>query len=156
MYKILFTSALAFTHASLYADGTASAAAKGGFDIMSLLPFVMIFIVFYFLLIRPQQKKVKQHQSLLANLRRGDKVVTAGGIIGQIDRIINDQEVSIEIAEGVKTKFAKQMITDVIVKGTPVADKGAPIVDKGTEPKESTGRKAATKKTLTKKKPTKK
>ncbi len=120
MYTFLFV--LVSIVSTTYADGEA-AAPKGGFDIMSLLPFALIFVVFYFLLIRPQQKKVKQHQSLLASLRRGDRVVTAGGIIGQVDRIINDQEVSVEISEGVKVRFAKQMITDVLSKGTPVETK---------------------------------
>ena len=133
MYKLLLT-AFAITTASAEAAPLA-----GGFDIMSLMPFALIFVVFYFLLLRPQQKKMKSHKDLLANLKRGDRVITSGGLIGQVDRIINDQEVSLEIADGVKARFAKQMITDIMVKGSPVA-----------------ASKPAQKKTIEKKSPTKK
>ena len=97
-----------------YAQG-----AGGGFGgLESLLPLILIFVVFYFLLIRPQQKKQKQHREMLAALRRGDRVVTAGGIIGQIMRV-SDSELTLEIAPDVKVKVARGMISDVLAKTEP-------------------------------------
>ncbi len=74
----------------------------GGDIITSLLPLVLIFVVFYFLLIRPQQKRSKEHRNMVTNLRRGDRVVTGGGVVGQVTKVINDNEVQVEIAEGVR------------------------------------------------------
>ncbi len=82
----------------------------------SLLPLVLIFVVFYFLLIRPQQKKQKQHREMLEALRRGDRVVTAGGIIGQITKVNSETELTLEISEGVRVKVARAMISDVLAK----------------------------------------
>ncbi|MEC9022465.1 MAG: preprotein translocase subunit YajC, partial [Pseudomonadota bacterium] len=79
----------------------------------SLLPLVLIFVVFYFLLIRPQQKKQKQHREMLQALRRGDRVVTAGGIIGLIIKVNSETELTLEIADGVRVKVARGMISDV-------------------------------------------
>ncbi len=95
----------------------------GGFDIAAFLPLILIFVVFYFLLIRPQQKKVKQHKEMVSALRRGDRVVTAGGIIGTVSRIVSDSEVVVEIAEGVKARVMRNTITDVMAK-TGAADEG--------------------------------
>lgn len=106
----------------------AQAAAAGGGSMGALeqfLPLILIFVVFYFLLIRPQQKKMKQHKEMLGQLRRGDRVVTAGGIIGTINKLINDTEVSVEIAEGVRVRVLRATITEVMSKTEPVAgDKG--------------------------------
>jgi preprotein translocase subunit YajC len=99
----------------------APTASAGGFDIMSLLPLALIFVVFYFFLIRPQQKKVQEQKNLISSLRRGDRVVTSGGIIGLITKVLNDQEVQVEIAEGVRVRVARAMISDVISKTDPVA-----------------------------------
>ena len=96
----------------------------GGDMITSLLPIVLIFVVFWFLLIRPQQKRMKEHKSLIANLRRGDKVVTGGGIIGTITKVIDEGEVEVEIAPEVKVRVARSTITDVVNKTAPVAAKG--------------------------------
>ena len=85
----------------------------GGFE--SLLPLVLIFVVFYFLLIRPQQKKQKQHREMLEALRRGDRIVTAGGIIGTITKA-NETELTVEIAEEVKVRVMRAMVSDVMVK----------------------------------------
>lgn len=90
--------------------------AGGGFGGMeSLLPLVLIFVVFYFLLIRPQQKKQKQHRGMLESLRRGDRVVTAGGIVGTITKA-SETELTVEISEGIKVKVMRGMISDVIAK----------------------------------------
>ena len=86
----------------------------GGME--SLLPLVLIFVVFYFLLIRPQQKKAKTHREMLGNLRRGDLIVTNGGLIGKIIRIPNEAELIIEIAEGVKVRVLRSMISEVSAK----------------------------------------
>ncbi len=95
----------------------------GGFE--ALLPLVLIFVVFYFLLIRPQQKKVKVHREMLSAIRRGDRVVTGGGIIGTVSKVNNDQEVTLEIAEGVKVRVQRAMISAVLAKTEPVKEKAA-------------------------------
>jgi len=95
----------------------AYAQAGGGFGGMeSLLPLVLIFVVFYFLLIRPQQKKQKAHREMLGELRRGDRIVTAGGVIGTITRVNSDTEITVEISEGVRVKVVRAMVSDVIAK----------------------------------------
>ena len=94
----------------------------GGFDIMSMLPLLLIFVVFYFFLIRPQQKKAQQQKALLSALRRGDRVLTSGGIIGVITKVINDQEVQVEIATNVQIRVARLTIADVLSKGEPVSE----------------------------------
>ncbi len=88
-----------------------------------LLPLVLIFVVFYFLLIRPQQKKAKAHRELLGNLRRGDRVVTNGGLVGKITRVPNDLELIVEIAEGVKVRIMRGMISELMSKPQPVREK---------------------------------
>ncbi|TAN59059.1 MAG: preprotein translocase subunit YajC [Magnetospirillum sp.] len=85
------------------------------------LPLILIFVVFYFLLIRPQQKRMKQHKEMLGQLRRGDRVVTAGGIIGTVNKMVNDTEVSVEIAEGVRVRVVRSTLTEVLSKTEPVA-----------------------------------
>ncbi len=89
----------------------------------TLLMFGLIFLVFYFLVIRPQQKKLKRHRELLGAIRRGDRVVTGGGIIGLIVKVINDNEVLIEIAENVRVKIIRETITNVINKAEPGGSK---------------------------------
>ena len=96
-----------------------SGEAGGGNPLISLLPLVAIFVIFYFLLIRPQQKKAKQHQAMVAALRRGDRVVTAGGIVCTVARVIDDGHLQCEIAEGVKVRILRSMITDVVPKTQP-------------------------------------
>ncbi len=84
-----------------------------------LIPLVLIFVVFYFLLIRPQQKKAKAHREMIAGLRRGDRVVTSGGIVGQVQRVIGDTELSVEIAEGVRVRVMRSMIAELVSKPEP-------------------------------------
>lgn len=99
---------------------TAGAPAGGGAEaIMSLLPLILIFVVFYFLLIRPQQKKMKEHKAMLDALRRGDRVVTGGGIIGTIVKVGTDDELQVEIAEGVRVRVMRPTITAVLAKTEP-------------------------------------
>ncbi|MGH6928603.1 MAG: preprotein translocase subunit YajC [Dongiaceae bacterium] len=85
----------------------------GGFDLISFLPIIGIFVVFYFLLIRPQQKKMKEHKSMIASVRRGDRVVTGGGIFGLVTKVLSDSEIQVEIAEGVRVKVLKSTIADI-------------------------------------------
>ena len=81
----------------------------------AFLPLILIFGVFYILLIRPQQKKVKQHREMLKNLRRGDKIITSGGIIGSISKVNDSKELLVEISENVEIKIAPGMVTDLYV-----------------------------------------
>ena len=87
--------------------------AGGGGDLTSLLPFVLIFVVFYFFLIRPQQKRAKEHREMVSQLRRGDKVITSGGVVGTVTKSVDDQEtVEVEIAKDVKVNIMRTMIAD--------------------------------------------
>jgi preprotein translocase subunit YajC len=95
----------------------------GGFDLVALLPLVLIFVVFYFLIIRPQQKKMKDHKALVEGLRRGDRVVTTGGIIGTVAKVTGDREISLEIAEGVRVRAVRGMIAEVMARTEPAGDK---------------------------------
>jgi len=111
---------------------TAAYAAAGGAPsgpsmIMQMAPLVLIFVVFYFLLIRPQQQRVKTHRGMVENLRRGDHVVTAGGLIGKIVRV-QGEEVSVELAENVRVKVLKSTISEVRAKTEP-----APANDSDTD-----------------------
>ena len=85
-------------------------------QIAGILPLLLIFVVFYFLLIRPQQKKLKEHKNMVANLKKGDRVVTQGGIIGNIQYVNDDGSLSIEIADNVIVKVAKGMVADIAAK----------------------------------------
>lgn len=100
----------------------AQAAGGGGTTdiLMSLVPFVLIFVIMWFLIIRPQQRRVKSHQELVKNVRRGDTVVTSGGIIAKVSKVIDDTEIEAEIADGVRVRLVKGMITDVRNKSEPV------------------------------------
>lgn len=90
--------------------------------LVSLLPFVLIFVIMYFLILRPQQKRVKQHQEMVKNLRRGDTVVTSGGLIGKVTKVVDEEKIEVEIGEGVRVQQARQMIAEVRAKGEPVKE----------------------------------
>ena len=94
-----------------------------GDAMLQILPIVLIIVVMYFLLMRPQQQKAKQLREMLANLRRGDRVVTGGGIIGTIAKVVNEEEVLVEIADGVRVRVARSTITSVLAKTEPVSAK---------------------------------
>lgn len=97
----------------------AGGGAAGAFT--SFVPLILIFAIMYFLLIRPQQKKAKEHRAMVDALRRGDLVLTQGGIIGKVVKVKEDGEVEVEIAEGVKVRVIKGTIAQVITKTEPVA-----------------------------------
>jgi preprotein translocase subunit YajC len=93
--------------------------------LVSLLPFILIFVIMYFLILRPQQKRVKQHQEMVKNIRRGDTVVTSGGLLGKVTKVVDDDQVEIEIGEDVRVRQLRQMIAEVRAKGEPVKEEGA-------------------------------
>jgi preprotein translocase subunit YajC len=104
-----------------FAQAAGAAPAGGGTEaiLMQVLPLVMILVVFYFLLIRPQQKRLKEHQERIGGIRRGDTVVTSGGIIGKVTKVA-EEEVTVEIAPNVSVRVIKSTIGDIRGKGEPV------------------------------------
>ncbi|MGC2200652.1 MAG: preprotein translocase subunit YajC [Stellaceae bacterium] len=107
---------------------TAYAQGTGIFDqnaLIQFLPLILIFVVFYFLLIRPQQRKAKDHKTMLDALRRGDRVVTGGGIIGTVARVDSPEEVIVDIADGVRVRVLRSTITSVLAKPDPAAAREA-------------------------------
>ena len=116
----------------------AAAPGAGFFDnqgaIVQFLPLVLIFVVFYFLLIRPQQKKAKDQRKMLDALRRGDRVVTAGGIIGTVARVVGPEEIVVEIAEGVRVRVVRSTISNVLAKPDPAAAREAAREKEEREP----------------------
>lgn len=113
-----------------YAQGTPGATATSDIFIQ-FMPFVLIIVIMYFLVIRPQQQRLKAHQQLIANVRRGDTVVTSGGIIGKVVKVLEGDEILLEIAEDVRIKVVKSMLADVRSKTDVVGSesKGKPSDD---------------------------
>lgn len=97
----------------------AQAAGGAGSAFASFVPLILIFAIMYFLLIRPQQKKVKEHQKMVEALRRGDQVVTAGGLFGKVTKVKDDGEIEVELAENVKVRVVKSTIAQVRSKTEP-------------------------------------
>lgn len=89
--------------------------------LVSILPFVLIFVVMYFLIIRPQRTQMKKRSAMLAAVRRGDTVVTGGGLVGKVTKVINDGEVEVDLGNGVKVIAVRGMLADVRTKGEPTA-----------------------------------
>jgi preprotein translocase subunit YajC len=106
-------------------QGLFGGAGGDGGMLMSLLPFVLIFVIMYFLILRPQQKRVKMHQEMVKNVRRGDTVVTNGGLIGKVTKVIDDDQIEIEIADDVRIRQLRTMLSEVRAKGEPVKDDAA-------------------------------
>jgi preprotein translocase subunit YajC len=98
---------------------TAHAADPGaqGDSLMSLVPLILVFVIFYFLLIRPQSKRQKEHQQMVSSLERGDEVVTNGGVIGKLTHV-GEQFVTVEIADSIEIKLQRHAVTAVLPKGT--------------------------------------
>lgn len=101
-----------------YAQSVGGGAASFG----SFIPLILIFGIMYFLLIRPQQKKLKEHKAMVEALRRGDQIVTGGGIIGKVTKVKDDGEVEVEIASGVKIRLIQSTIQQVLNKTEPASD----------------------------------
>jgi preprotein translocase subunit YajC len=111
----------------------AQAGGGGGSDfLVQLFPLILIFVVFYFLLIRPQQAKIKAQREMLSGVKRGDRVVTGGGIIGLVTKVISDNELQVELAEGVRVRIIKQTITDIVSRGESV--RGAKDTEEDEKP----------------------
>ena len=98
-----------------------SASPLGGSDMLiQIVPFILIFVVMYFLVMRPQQKRAKTHQEMIKNVRRGDQIVMTGGLIGKVVKVTDDAELELEIADGVRVRVARGMIAEVRSKSEPV------------------------------------
>src|SRR3954465_6166792 len=99
----------------------------GGSDnmLVSLLPFVLIFVIMYFLILRPQQKRQKQHADMVKNVRRGDTVITSGGLVGKVTKVIDDEQVEVEVADDVRVRQMRSMLAAVRAQGEPVKEEGA-------------------------------
>lgn len=99
----------------------AQTGAAGGTDIfIQIVPFVLIFIIMWFLIIRPQQRRVREHAEMIKAVRRGDTVVTTGGIVGKVTKVVDDGELEIEISDNVRVRLVRGMIAEVRSKGEPV------------------------------------
>lgn len=105
-----------------YAQAAGGGAAVAPDMFGMLVPFLLIFVVFYFLLIRPQQKQLKEHRSKIEAIRRGDQILTGGGIIGTVTKVTNDEELQVEIADGLRVRVRRATIADVLTKPQPVVD----------------------------------
>lgn len=99
-----------------------AAAGPGGVQdvIMSLVPFVFILVIMWVLIIRPQRQRQKAHEEMIKNLRRGDVVVTTGGIVAKVSKVVSDAEVEVEIADGVKIRVVRSAVGEIRAKGEPV------------------------------------
>lgn len=105
---------------SAYAQAATPAGSPGAADLLqNFAPIILIVVIFYFLMLRPQQQKAKQLRNQLAQLRRGDSVVTSGGIIGTVYRVVSDTEIMLEIAEGVRARIVRSTITAILSKSEP-------------------------------------
>ena len=87
-----------------------------GSNFAQFIPLILIFVIFYFFLIRPQQKRVKEHKAMVQSLKRGDEVITSGGILGKVDRVLEDDRVEVIISENVKVQIIKTTITSLLKK----------------------------------------
>ena len=105
------SSLLTMTAAAAPAAG---APAGAGAFLIGILPWILIFVIFYMLMIRPQQRRMKEHQAMIAAVKKGDEVITGGGIRGRVTRVIDEKEAEIEIAQGVKVRVVKSTLTQIL------------------------------------------
>lgn len=116
----------------------AYAQAGGGADMFaSFIPLILIFAVFYFLLVRPQQKKMKQHREMLAAIGRGDRVVTGGGIIGSVSRVVNEDELLVDLTDGVRVTVMRSMVANVLARGVTEDNRDSDKYEGETKPRTS-------------------
>jgi preprotein translocase subunit YajC len=104
-----------------FAQGAAGASAGATGFLIQIVPLVFLFVIFWFLIIRPQQKRLKDHRDMVAAVKRGDEVVTGGGLIGKVAKV-SDNEVELELAPNVKVRAVKSTLTSVSPKGAPAND----------------------------------
>jgi preprotein translocase subunit YajC len=110
---------------SAYAQGLPFGLSLGGDStgmLTSFMPLILIIVIMYFLVLRPQQQRVKRHQEMVKALRRGDTVVTNGGLVGKVTKVVDDDQVEVEIADGVRVRQMRSMVSEVRAKGEPVSD----------------------------------
>ncbi len=93
--------------------------------VTSLLPLILIVVIMYFLVLRPQQQRVKQHREMVKALRRGDTVITNGGLLGKVTKVVDDDQIEVEIADGVRVRQMRSMVSEVRARGEPVKDESA-------------------------------
>lgn len=105
-------------------DAATTTTAAGGTSalLIQILPFLLIFVIMYFLLIRPQQRKARAHQDMIRQVRRGDTVITNGGMVGKVSKIVDDNEVEVEIAPNTRVRLIRGAIAEVRAKGEPVKE----------------------------------
>lgn len=116
--KILFATLLnLLTITAAFAQGAAPTATQSGGGLGSFIPLILIMVIFYFLIIRPQSKKIKEHAKLISSLHRGDRIITAGGIEGLVTKVEEDGRIDVEISPGVVVKVIKATVTDVVSRG---------------------------------------
>jgi preprotein translocase subunit YajC len=108
-----------------YAQGFLGLSGDSAGMLTSFTPLILIIVIMYFLVLRPQQQKVKQHQALIKAVRRGDTVITNGGLIGKVTKVVDDDQIEVELADGVRVRQVRSMITDVRAKGEPAKDDSA-------------------------------
>ena len=90
--------------------------------LVNFTPFILIIVIMYFLILRPQQKRMKQHQDMVKGLRRGDIVVTNGGLVGKVTKVTDDEQIEVEISDGVRVKQMRSMVSEVRAKGEPIKE----------------------------------
>jgi preprotein translocase subunit YajC len=111
-----------------YAQGNPLSGLFGGDSggmVTSLLPLILIVVIMYFLVLRPQQQRVKSHQAMVKALRRGDTVVTNGGLVGKVTKVVDEDQIEVEISDGVRVRQMRSMVSEVRAKGEPVKDDSA-------------------------------
>ncbi len=102
----------------------------GSGALMQFLPLILIFVIFYFLLIRPQQRKMREHRAMIAGLRRGDKVLTSGGLIGTVNKVVSDTEILLEIAENVRIRVARSAVNEILSRTNEGKEQDQSVDDK--------------------------
>lgn len=107
-----------------FAQGIFGGGANGSSMIIQFMPLILIIVIMYFLILRPQQNKVKQHQEMIKALRRGDTVVTNGGLVGKVTKVVDDNHIEIEISDGVRVRHLRASVSEVRAKGEPVKEEG--------------------------------
>lgn len=100
-------------------DSPVYAQAAGGDAMLTFLPIVLIFVIMYFLIIRPQRQQMKTREAMLAAIRRNDTIVTGGGVVGKVTKVIDDHELEVEIAKDTRVRVVRAMVSEVRVKGEP-------------------------------------
>ena len=96
-----------------------------GGAIVQFMPLIFIVVIMYFLILRPQQKRQRQHQDMVKALRRGDTVVTNGGLVAKVTKVVDDEQIEVEISDGVRVRQMRSMVSEVRAKGEPVKDDSA-------------------------------